>query len=54
MPTVPSGNVNGPIIMIGEKGSQMVKDAWLISKRSRKKIDLDKMMEEMKSSKTSS
>lgn len=28
-PTVPSGNINAPIVMVAEKGSDMVKEDWL-------------------------
>lgn len=29
MPTIPSGNINAPVIMIGEKGADLVKELWL-------------------------
>ncbi|XP_022915658.2 glucose dehydrogenase [FAD, quinone]-like [Onthophagus taurus] len=29
MPIIPRGNTNGPTIMIGEKGSDLIKDRWL-------------------------
>ena len=29
MPTITNGNINAPVIMIGEKGSDMIKQQWL-------------------------
>ncbi|KAF7268450.1 hypothetical protein GWI33_018428 [Rhynchophorus ferrugineus] len=29
MPTIPSGNTNAPVIMVGEKGTDLVKEDWL-------------------------
>lgn len=34
MPAITSGNINAPVIMIGEKGSDLIKDYW----NSRRKI----------------
>lgn len=34
MPTITSGNINAPVIMIGEKGVDMVKQLWLQSSDS--------------------
>lgn len=29
MPTVPTGNLNAPVIMVGEKGSDLIKETWI-------------------------
>jgi choline dehydrogenase len=31
MPTITNGNIVAPVIMIGEKGADMIKDLWLQS-----------------------
>lgn len=36
MPTITSGNINAPVIMIGEKGSDMVKALWNRSVRKKR------------------
>lgn len=33
MPTITNGNINAPVIMIGEKGSDLVKKQWAFAKR---------------------
>lgn len=33
MPTVPTGNLNAPVIMVAEKGSDLVKDTWITKTR---------------------
>lgn len=29
MPTITSGNIHAPVVMIGEKGADLVKELWL-------------------------
>lgn len=33
MPTVPSANLNAPIMMVAEKGSDMIKTTWRPKKK---------------------
>lgn len=35
MPHVPSGNTNAPVIMVGEKGADLVKDYWYSFRKKR-------------------
>lgn len=39
MPTITNGNINAPVIMIGEKGADLIKEAWLRNSGRRKKRD---------------
>ena len=36
MPHVPSGNINAPTIMVGEKGADLVKEHWYSFKRRKR------------------
>lgn len=36
MPTITNGNINAPVIMIGEKGADMVKARWTLASRSKR------------------
>lgn len=40
MPQITTGNINAPVIMIGEKGADMVKNYWLQFENGRTKRDL--------------
>ncbi|XP_014357254.2 glucose dehydrogenase [FAD, quinone] [Papilio machaon] len=35
MPTITNGNINAPVIMIAEKGSDLIKETWLPKRRKR-------------------
>ncbi len=37
MPKIPSGNTNAPIIMVGEKGADLVKEYWYSKRRRRRR-----------------
>ncbi|XP_076767226.1 glucose dehydrogenase [FAD, quinone] [Xylocopa sonorina] len=39
MPTITNGNINAPVVMIGEKGADMIKKQWL-SRRKRSNVTI--------------
>ncbi|CAH2259780.1 jg24338 [Pararge aegeria aegeria] len=45
MPAVTNGNINAPVIMIAEKGSDLIKDTWIpkTNKRSRRSLKCSKL-----------
>lgn len=42
MPTITNGNINAPVMMVAEKGADMIKEAWL-NTRNRRSIKCSKL-----------
>ncbi|RVE50266.1 hypothetical protein evm_005101 [Chilo suppressalis] len=38
MPTITNGNINAPVMMVAEKGADLIKETWITSKRKRRSL----------------